>query len=366
MTSLNATLGFTFLALGVLAAAIMYQLWGYPFDKEARKSEAPQWKMNIHRGVGFAYALVYVLLMIQMVPRLWEYQVEFPTRTVVHIVLGVTIGFILVLKISILRFWRHFEEWMPYLGTALVLCTLLLLTLSLPFVIKEQKLAEQAFTDDNRARVAELLPMAGIPEEVDLGPLSTRKVLAEGREVLLSKCVFCHDLKTVIARPRMPSDWYRTASRMAAKPTLGGPIADREVHAVTAYLIAITPDLQVSSEELRREDQAAKKTLSALDLVPDVQKEGVAADPAAAKAAFERVCVQCHALNKIHADEPTDEEELAGLLRRMIEKNGLRASPDEINLVRSYLRMTYVDEEDEEPTPQEGDGEPEDGDKEPS
>ena len=151
----------------------------------------------------------------------------------------------------------------------------------------------------------------------------------------------------------MPSDWYRTASRMAKKPTLGGPISDQEVYFVTAYLIAITPDLQVSSTELRKETKATEGARSVLELVPDVQKEGVEVDPAAAKEAFERICVQCHKLNKIAADEPTEEQELTDLLRRMIVENGLKASPEDINLVRSYLRATYLAEEDEQEEPDE-------------
>ena len=74
---------------------------------------------------------------VQMVPRLWEYQVEFPARTVAHFMLGFTIGVILLLKVSILRWFRHFEEWMPVLGVGLLTCTVLLSALSLPFVFRE-------------------------------------------------------------------------------------------------------------------------------------------------------------------------------------------------------------------------------------
>ena len=81
----TALLGGLFLALALLATGLMFQYWGYPYDEQRRKSACPRWKMNIHRGVGIAYAVVYVLLMIEMVPRLWEYQVEFPARTVAHI-----------------------------------------------------------------------------------------------------------------------------------------------------------------------------------------------------------------------------------------------------------------------------------------
>jgi hypothetical protein len=139
--SVSAVLGVVFLALAFVSTFMMFKFWGYPYDKERRKSECPQWKMNIHRGVGYAYGIIYLVMMAQMVPRLWEYQVEFPARTVAHIMLGFTIGVILILKISILRWFRHFEEWMPVLGVALLTCTVLLSGLSLPFVFREQVLA---------------------------------------------------------------------------------------------------------------------------------------------------------------------------------------------------------------------------------
>lgn len=68
--------------------------------------------MWLHRGLGYAFVVLYVV-MWRMVPRLWTYQVELPARSVAHLLLGFTIGFLLLVKISILRFFRHFEEWMP-------------------------------------------------------------------------------------------------------------------------------------------------------------------------------------------------------------------------------------------------------------
>jgi mono/diheme cytochrome c family protein len=257
----SASLGVVFLVLSVLATFTMYKFWGYAYDKERRLSACPRWKMNIHRALGYAYVLLYVIFMIEMLPRLWAYQVEFPARTVAHISLGITIGVILLVKISILRFFRHFEEWMPALGTLLMLCTFLLIGLSVPFMLKERALAAGAvgggaFSAESRARVAALLPEAGLPEEVKLEALSTERSLRAGRRVLLNQCVYCHDLKTAIASPRTPSAWLRTVRRMAEKPTLGAPITEPEQHQVTAYLVAITPDLQRSERERRQETLA--------------------------------------------------------------------------------------------------------------
>jgi len=70
----NAALGLAFLVLGVAATFLMYWLWGHPYDEHTRTSAAPRWAMWLHRGIGYAFAIVYVLIMWDMVPRLWNYQ----------------------------------------------------------------------------------------------------------------------------------------------------------------------------------------------------------------------------------------------------------------------------------------------------
>src|SRR5205823_305176 len=112
----NAVLGLVFVALAVASTLLMYNLWGYPFDEEKFVSAAPRSLMMLHRALGYAYAAIYVFLMWQMLPRLWEYQVEFAPRTVAHYLLAMTIGVILLAKISIVRFFKHLEgKMIPFL-----------------------------------------------------------------------------------------------------------------------------------------------------------------------------------------------------------------------------------------------------------
>ena len=348
-TSTNAILGVLFLVLSIVTTALMYQFWGYPFDKVKRRSSCPQWKMNIHRACGYAYVIVYVVLMIQMVPRLWTYQVEFPPRTVAHIMLGTTIGVILMIKISIMRFWRHFEEWMPVLGTLLMLCTFLLTGLSLPFAFQERALAARApggsaFSEASQERVAKLLPLAGLPGGVDLAPLSDEDALRHGREVLLGKCVTCHDLKTVIAKPRTPSNWYRTAMRMADKPTLGALLEPEDVLHVTAFLVAITPDLKQSVAERREveERQEVLREAVGTELAGAAVAGSSTYELEDARLTFERVCSQCHAADDVEFEPPASADEATSLIERMID-NDLEATPEELAEIHWYLVETFVD-----------------------
>ena len=107
-TSTSAILGLIFLGLANASVFLMFKLWGYPFNKETHKSEAPPSLMLLHRFIGYAYAILYVFMMWHMVPRLWNYQVELPPRTVAHLMLGITIGVLILVKIAILRFFPAF------------------------------------------------------------------------------------------------------------------------------------------------------------------------------------------------------------------------------------------------------------------
>src|SRR5690606_973965 len=125
--------------------------------------------------------------------------------------------------------------------------------------------------------------------------------LRKGRRVLLSNCVRCHDLKTVLEKPRSPQGWWRTVERMSEKPALFDPIEPAEQWHVTAYLIGITPPLQRAQKMLRERDEQHLAALTASKSPAPAQPGGdagapaqAAVDPAKAKATFERVCSQCH------------------------------------------------------------------------
>jgi mono/diheme cytochrome c family protein len=355
----TSTLGIAFVVLGFGAMFLMYHLWGYPFDKATRTSAAPRWAMYLHRVLGYLFALTYVLLMVEMVPRLWQYQVEFPARTVVHMVVGFTIGFLLLVKILIMRFFRHFEEWMPYLGTAIMLGTVVLLGLSLPYALHEEALAANApggsaFSKESQARVARLLPSAGMPGDVKLDELATASSLRAGRGVLTEKCVVCHDLKTILDQPRTPAGWYSVVERMGEKPTLVTPLSDADMERVTAYLIAITPDLQKSrrqrsEEELARVEaiRAAEMEMMAAAMPPMPSTPSMPAAPAVdlgkAKMTYEDVCSQCHDLADVDAAPPMSADESTSLIRRMITENDAELSKDQIEDCHAYMVAHFID-----------------------
>ncbi len=63
----NAILGTVFLALAVMNTLLMFNLWGYPFNKTTHKSAAPPSLMRLHRLTGYVFLAIYLFMMWQMV-----------------------------------------------------------------------------------------------------------------------------------------------------------------------------------------------------------------------------------------------------------------------------------------------------------
>ncbi|MCA9718855.1 MAG: hypothetical protein H6713_11300 [Myxococcales bacterium] len=347
---ISAGLGMTFLIVGVAAVFLMYHLWGYPFDKVGKRSAAPPGLMRLHRVLGWVYVIIYIVMMVEMVPRLWSYQVEFPARTVIHLCLGMTIGIILLVKISILRWFRHLEEMMPVLGTMLLICTILLSGLSLPFAFREFALASTSdgggvYSQENLERVARQLPRAGFPEKAPLEELATARALRAGRTVLVRKCVVCHDLKTILMRPRTPSNWVKTVERMAQKPSFTEPLTEPERWTSAVYLIAISPELQRSVKEKREQELAREKTEEAMLATVAETTAAPAAkefDEPAAKKAYEVTCSECHELSDVDAAPPTTPKEVDALIQRMILENEMKADKDTLAMVQWYMIKKFA------------------------
>ena len=348
--ALSLILGLLFLFFGCAAVFLMFHLWGYPFDHATRTSAAPRSLMLLHRALGYIYVIIYVVMMWKMVPRLWEYQVELPARSVVHMMLGILIGVLLLVKLSILRFFRHLEEWMPVLGVLLLGCTILLSGLSMPFALREMSLANSAggagvYSAENLERLAKLLPQAELPQEVSLAELATPAALGAGREVLSGKCVVCHDLKTILTQPRTPPGWWKTVERMAHKPSFYEPLSERELHVVTAYLIAISSDLQRSVKERRKEENRRNLAVSEVKqemkvVVRDAETHSGDLPPfdhAVAATTYETLCAQCHDLADVEAKPPATSEDVKNIIIRMLSENEMEASKEQLDLV--YLHM---------------------------
>ena len=353
----NAVLGIVFLALGAAGTFLMYHLWGYPFDHETHTSEAPPRLMRIHRLIGWLYLILYLYFMSQMVPRLWNYQIEFPARTVAHLTLGMTIGALIFIKVAIVRFFRHLESTLiPFLGTALLVCTILLIGLSAPFAFREAYLRAQqtggSFSDETLQRVESHLALVGLEDQDTLAYLASPTGLEAGQAVLLTECVTCHDLRTVLARPRTPENWHQTVKRMADRSTLLAPINEDQQWEATAYLIAISPELQRSAREKRERTEQEQASQRAATQVAGQEtqvagpEEGAPAptaaiDPEQARQLYETRCALCHPLAVVEAAPPQSDAEARAVVSRMV-SNGMPATEEELVQIIDHLNRTFV------------------------
>jgi mono/diheme cytochrome c family protein len=342
----NAVLGVLFLVLGVAATLLMYHLWGYPFDEEKFISAAPKSLMRLHRVLGWLYVLIYLYFMWQMVPRMWNYQVEFPARTVAHLCLGISIGSILVLKITIVRFFKHLEgKLIPFLGTLLLICTVLLIGLSAPFAMREHYLAQSTvFTPENIARVAQHLPEAGFPPEARLDELASLSGLQQGRVLLQKKCIDCHDLRLVLAKPQTPENWVTTVERMADRSVITNPISEREQWHIAAYLIAVSPDIRKTFKKHRSQElevAEAKRAGQTLAAVTADAEPNRTFDLMECKKLYSKKCASCHELSDVDQHPPNNTKACRDLVARMVE-NGMRATPPELEQMVHFLKVTYV------------------------
>ena len=332
----NSLIGIIFLGLAAALTFLMFYVWKFPFDHERYKSAAPPLAVLSHRLMGYLFVLIYIYIMWSMVPRLWSYQVELPARTVLHLALGISIGALLTLKLAIVRYFKHMEAKLaPLLGVGLFLCSFLLIALVLPFSLREAYLESTALGDESMIqsrikRVRELLPTTGLKDEKFLAELASKKGLIAGRRILTAKCVQCHDLRTVLVRPRTPQAWQQTVSRMANRSTILNPITEDDQWFVTAYLIAVSPTLQQTLKERRRMETRAIESQSSMQSAMNLSEtEDVDYEHAAAEELFKQKCSQCHDHTQVEQAPPATKADVVALVQRMV-GNGLDASEAEL------------------------------------
>lgn len=294
-----------------------------------------------HRLFGYAFVILYGVLLVQMIPRLWSYQIEFPARTVLHIALGMGLGTALLLKIVIVRYFRRLDpSLVPLLGTSLLVGSVVLIGFSVPAAFREALATGRLFRPENVERVAGLLGQTGL-EPSACRRLAQPDSLRAGQRVLRGECIACHDLRTVLARPRTPESWRQTVRRMAERTTMLNPLADEPQWQVTAYLIALSPQLQQSAQRLRGEQDRRQQSREAAEAMVEHAAEGAAYDAAAAAELFAARCAQCHGLDEVQAAPPESEQAAREMVARMVDE-GLEATEQELSQLVRYLTETYA------------------------
>lgn len=347
-TIISLWLGIAFLVLGVVAVLLQAVLWNPDkyWDPVKKKTNAPKFWLGVHKYVGYTFGLIYVIMMWQMVPRLWEYQVELPARTIIHATAAIILGVLLLTKIIILKFFRYFEEAMPQIGFGILLCTVMISVLSIPHAVRGTGLIPISLNAENRDRVARVLSDIKFKDAVPVADLVSDAGLRRGREVLAKECVRCHDMRTILAKPRSGANWYRVIDRMLDKPSIfDKPLDPKDVPYVTAFMISITPNIQESSKEKLAQAGAAKIAESEMDAKVSEGEESEVKAPtlsaADAKTLYQKRCIDCHTEKEVLDHGGDTEEGWSQVVRRMVVEQEMEISAVEAIQVARYLASTF-------------------------
>jgi hypothetical protein len=158
--------------------------------------------------------------------------------------------------------------------------------------------------------------------------------------VLTTRCVTCHDLRTILTKPRDAHGWYDIVRRMADKPmVIGEPISDSEILFVTAYLIALTPSLHAS---VKVKAGGTEKQIAAEEAVRSLTAGAPmeAVDPKVAGALVEKRCTECHDLDELDEHGGDDEAGWTQILNKMVVEEGAKVTAPEARTIVDFLAAT--------------------------
>jgi len=145
----------------------------------------------------------------------------------------------------------------------------------------------------------------------------------------------------VLARPRTPEAWRQTVSRMADRTAFFNPLDDNEQWQVTAYLVALSPQLQQSAQRMRDQQASREETKQAAAIMTAAREESSTYNAVQAKRLFETKCSECHKTTLVEKKPPSSEAAARELVARMVEE-GLTAKEDELSQIARYLAETYA------------------------
>jgi mono/diheme cytochrome c family protein len=128
---------------------------------------------------------------------------------------------------------------------------------------------------------------------------------------------------------------------MADRTTLLDPLDENEQWLVTAYLIAISPQLQRSTQSLRTQEELQEQSKQAVEAAAGPDAATAAFDLSQAKQLFETKCSECHKPSLVAAAPPRSREAARSLVAQMVEE-GLTATERELSQIIEYLARTYA------------------------
>jgi uncharacterized protein YjeT (DUF2065 family) len=204
---LSVILSSFFLILGAVAVYTMASVYG------GRTISNPRTYIVIHRIIGWLFAVLFVVMFVLMLQRGEEYWEAASPRVNTHITLAVSLILLLVLKVTIPRFFPKLNKNLLFLGITVYLMSFILVGVTGGYYLMRK------------------LQHAPYISHANLEPNMLDETL--GRELFIEKCATCHVLESIMA-PRSPKAWEKVVNDMMA---LGEPrIAEGEANIILNYL----------------------------------------------------------------------------------------------------------------------------------
>jgi len=273
--TLSALLGALWLLTGGVAVRLMLRVYGQRVPTEGRLAA-----VRMHRVLGRAYVLIYLVFLFVMIRKVLTYA-SFTPLQAVHIALGVGLFPVLATKILVVRRYRSLHRILPGLGITVYSMSVAIVALgAMPFLIAKATAPE---TDE----------------------LDEQGLIRAGMALLEQRCQKCHDLDRVYdQKGRKSSDlWEVTVDEMVR---LEPPLADVR-DPILAYLQA----------EFAAPDTPAGVMLTGSALI-------------------EARCQKCHSLDRVFGYTKT-EQQWRLTVERYAELLPNHIHPSEIDPIVMYL-----------------------------
>ncbi len=175
----------------------------------------PDRYLKLHKWFGWIFVVLFLLVFVFMLERIEGYYEESSPRIAFHIVLSVALLLLLLIKVTIPRFFRMLGEHLFFLGTAVYVTAFTLITITAGYYII-WKYEEEPY-----------ISHAEIPEHI--------RDLDLGKELFIVECSTCHLLENIM-KPRSKEAWEKIVNEMItiAEPRINVAEANQILHYLTS------------------------------------------------------------------------------------------------------------------------------------
>lgn len=196
----------------VVGAAAVYFMMAKMGQKEP---DHPERYARLHKWIGWIFVVLFLVLFISMLERIESYYEESSPRITFHVVLSVALFLLILVKVSIPRFFRMLGKHLFLLGIGVYLTAFTLVTITAGYYII-WKYEEGPY-----------ISHAEIPEHI--------KDINLGKELFIVKCSTCHLLENIM-QPRSLESWEKIVNEMVkiAEPRISIAEANQILHYLNA------------------------------------------------------------------------------------------------------------------------------------